>query len=304
MAITDVTRGAIIDAIILGSVEWAGRLDEVAFLSRLYPLTEMASRDHRFGDAAGDIWQHRVNNAHDWEDDWVFYDPRFDLMHGDDEPFLKFLAETVHPRVRPVPEEAAALVETYNEHLRPDGYELVAVTTISGRPVYAARSLLSVPGALRDVERSTAVLDRDYMSRLITRMEASIETDPELAIGTAKELIEAACKTILEHHGVAVNKKWDVPKLMWEAAELLKLTPEGVPETAPAAQTIRKILGSLAAVVGGTAELRNEYGTGHGKGPRQSSLQPRHARLAVSAASTLAVFLFETFEQRGAASRP
>lgn len=83
---------------------------------------------------------------------------------------------------------------------------------------------------------------------------------------------------------------------MKEAAKVLQLTPSGVPNDAPAADTIRKILGSLSSVVAGTAELRNAYGTGHGKGPGQAGLQPRHARLVVGAASTLAMFLFETFE--------
>ncbi len=129
-------------------------------------------------------------------------------------------------------------------------------------------------------------------------MQASIESDPELAIGTAKELIETACKTILDHHGITIEATWDVPKLMRETARVLKLTPEGVPEDTPAAGSIRKILGSFASVVGGTAELRNQYGSGHGKGPGHGSLQPRHARLVVGAASTLAMFLFETFDQR------
>jgi hypothetical protein len=33
----------------------------------------LPSNDPRFNDAAGDIWQHRINNF-DWDIDWVFYD--------------------------------------------------------------------------------------------------------------------------------------------------------------------------------------------------------------------------------------
>ncbi len=39
------------------------------------------------------------------------------------------------------------------------------------------------------------------------------------------------------------------------------------------------------------------YGTGHGQHGSSSGLTTRHAKLAVGAASTLAVFLFETHEQ-------
>lgn len=58
------------------------------------------------------------------------------------------------------------------------------------------------------------------------------------------------------------------------------------------------VLGSLGGIVSGIAELRNYYGTGHGKASGTSGLGPRHARLAVGAASTLAVFLFETYNDR------
>ena len=125
-AITEVTRRALIDEINVARLNWAGRLEEQAFLARLYDLSSMPSRDPRFSDAGGDIWQHRVNNL-DWDDDWVFYDTRFDLMHGPDEQLLRFLCETVHPAVRPVTSDADQYVELYNKHLRADGYANLAV---------------------------------------------------------------------------------------------------------------------------------------------------------------------------------
>lgn len=299
MAITQKTRTRIADAITARKIRWAGRMDEDAFLGRLYATTEMPSHDHRFRNAARDIWQHRVNNRDDWDDDWVFYDARFDIVHANDGDFLRFLAETVHPLVRPDVGEAEDLVELYNQLLRPDGYELAAVTEpISGQTLYAARAPLSVPPALREIEQSSVVADHDHLVRQITRMQACIDSDPGLAIGTAKELIESACKTILEHHDIEVAQGWRVARLMKETTAALQLTPAGIPDDAPAIASIRQLLGSLSAVVGAMAELRNAYGTGHGRGPSDVGLQPRHARLAVGAATTLAIFLFNTFDER------
>ncbi len=294
--ITDVTRRAIFDELHLGSFWWAGRLEETEFLSRLYQLDELPSNDPRFEDAFCDIWQHRVNNL-DWGHDWVFYGDRFGLLQ-DEEKFLQFIAATVHPMVRPDQDELEKMLSMYNRHLNADGWEMVEVTRISGRPVFAARSMLTVPSSLRHVEKSIVAGDTVYLTRQITRMEAAIETDPELAIGTAKELVEAASVTVLEALGVTIDKSWDLTRVVKEAGKRLKISPDEVKPGAAGEASIRKVLGSLAGVVAGTAELRNLYGTGHGKAASVSGLGPRHARLAAGAASTLAVFIFETYNQR------
>ena len=110
------------------------------FLARLYDLTKLPSHDRRYADAAGDIYQHCVNNS-DWSSDWVFYDSRFNILHSDDAEFLRFLCETVHPVVRPDPEEGLTLVAAYNQALIEDGWELTVAKQISGRPVYGARKV-------------------------------------------------------------------------------------------------------------------------------------------------------------------
>ena len=88
--------------------------------------------------AAGDIHQHRINWS-DWDDDWVFYDNRFNLIRVSDEEFLRFLCETVHPVVRPITEEAQELVHDYNKELTADGWSIVEVKQISGKPLFAAQ---------------------------------------------------------------------------------------------------------------------------------------------------------------------
>ena len=56
----------------------------------------------------------------------------------------------------------------------------------------------------------------------------------------------------------------------------------------------------IEQITNGIAELRNSYGTGHGKDAKSKGLSPRHAKLAVGAATTLAIFLVETHLERGA----
>lgn len=138
--ISEITRRAIFDFLSESDIDWAGRLQEDDFLSRLYDLTSMPSNDHRMINAAGDIHQHRVN-WRDWEDDWIFYDSRFNLLYTTDENLLRFLCETVHPIVQSNIEDAKIIVKAYNNELAKDGWSLVELKQISGRPVFAPQKV-------------------------------------------------------------------------------------------------------------------------------------------------------------------
>jgi AbiJ N-terminal domain 3/Abortive infection C-terminus len=301
MKITQITRRDIIDAIAVEKISWSGRLEEAEFLARLFDLAVLPSRDHRFRDAAGDIWQHRVNNF-DWSDDWVFYDSRFNLMNGDDETLLRFLCETIHPVVRPDPTEAQRMCQLYNQYLQNDGFQIVEKTRLSGKPVYIGRYVgVAATPAVAAVRDTLGGTDPGYVVQQITRMEAAVVSDPALAIGTAKELVETCCKTILDARGVAFSRSADLPELVKITIKQLALAPNDIPDSAKAVETVRRLLNNLATITQGVAELRNQYGTGHGKAAGSKGLGPRHAKLAVGAASTLAVFLAETHNEK---SRP
>jgi len=142
-------------------------------------------------------------------------------------------------------------------------------------------------------------VDAPYLVQQIERIENQIESDPRLAIGTSKELVETVCKTILTDRGVEFDRKWELSDLIKRTREELKLVPDDVPDSAKAADTIRRLLGNLGSITQSLAELRNAYGTGHGHDGRAKGLSPRHARLAAGAACTLAKFLFETHQHRG-----
>jgi len=298
MRITEITRRDIIDTLKAERVKWWGRLDETDFLSRIFDLSNLPSTDDRHKNAAGDIWQHRIINF-DWDDDWIFYDPRFNLLKSKDDVFLRFLCETIHPIVRPSVTEAEQLCEIYNQHLKNDGFQLVVNTRISGKPVFAGRyiGVDSTPN-IATARDSLIGADAGYVAQQITRMEVAVQDDPGLAIGTAKELIETCCRTILTERGVEIPRNPDLTQLVKLTSNELALTPEDIPEQAKASRTIKRLLSNLATISQGIAELRNKYGTGHGKEANSRGLSPRHAKLAVGAASTLAVFLTETHRAR------
>jgi hypothetical protein len=130
----------------------------------------------------------------------------------------------------------------------------------------------------------------------IVRIRNAVHDDPELAIGTTKEMLESVMKTVVESFGVSADKK-EISDLLKLVQKKLNLEPSEVSPSARGAQTIKRTLSNLGQIVTGINELRNLYGTGHGK-VNPTGVSERHARLVVGAGTTLAVFIMETFEAR------
>lgn len=187
--------------------------------------------------------------------------------------------------------DPAALKREYDKLLgclRRDGYEFH-----DGRLRAKGDSAL-----LRHLSATAATLEAEYLKAQVDRLAEAVEQDSDLAIGQAKELVETSCKTILATSGESGYERLDLVPLVKQTMKHLQLMPADIPDAAKGAQTIKAVLGNLAMISQGMAELRNLYGTGHGKHAKHKRLPVRHARLAVGAATTLASFLFETHAAR------
>lgn len=136
----------------------------------------------------------------------------------------------------------------------------------------------------------------DYIKQSIDLMDKLKESNPTEAIGKAKELIESCCKTILDEFGIKYKTTDDLSDLSKKTFKQLNLLPEDIDDALPLSQTLKQILGSLRGISSGLAELRNAYGTGHGKSDNYKGLAPRHSKLAVGCAITLVTFLWDCFE--------
>lgn len=160
-----------------------------------------------------------------------------------------------------------------------------------------ATRLLSGQVNLDHLKTTATTFDAKHLAEQIRRIENSINNDPALAIGTAKELIETCCKTILSERGKSIEGTPDIPTLTKATLKELKLVPEDVSEEARGRDVIKRILQNLGSIGNGLAELRGLYGTGHGKAGKATGLTVRHAKLAVGTASALTTFLFDTHKE-------
>ena len=143
-----------------------------------------------------------------------------------------------------------------------------------------------------------STLDTSHLSVYLDRINNSVESDPELAVGTTKELVEATLKSILRGLNESFDEsKEDIPVLLKKVQKALELAPGEIDAERRGADAIKRILSNLGAVAIGVAELRNLYGSGHGRSQRRV-VDARLARLVVGSGGTLCKFLLEKYEDR------
>ncbi len=73
-----------------------------------------------------------------------------------------------------------------------------------------------------------ASLDVKHLNIYIDRINASVNTDPALAIGSMKELRESTFKTILACKGITVNSGDDIPQLLKAVQKSLELASDDI----------------------------------------------------------------------------
>lgn len=185
------------------------------------------------------------------------------------------------------------------EYPRPDEGSNFQYATLYSK----CKTILLRVNSLKDFHISNAEslkdkFSSDYLTKQIELMTKLQSENPTSAIGLAKELIESCCKTVLERMGIACDRNWDMSKLTGETLKQLSLVPSSISETDSIAKEIKAVLGNLRGITSNLAEIRNNYGSGHGKSSTFTGLEERHAKLAVGCSITFVTFLWDTYEGR------
>lgn len=139
--------------------------------------------------------------------------------------------------------------------------------------------------------------DLTALTAEFTRAESSLATDPAAAMLAACAIIEAFCKVYIEDNPGLGMPGTPTIKPLWAVVQKhLGLDPAEMVD-----EDLKRILGGLASVVDGLGAARTHASSAHGRGRKAYRVEVRHARLAVNAAHTLAVFLLETWDARRSA---
>ena len=134
-------------------------------------------------------------------------------MH-DDKVFKKFLEQIFHPVVIDLDSSCGKYLEEINLILRYGSVCLSPVGEMTGRPIYKVIPL--VINRLTN-EYSSQIKNKfssKFIDSQVTIMINNIESNPNVSIGKAKELLESCAKTILDEMNVEYDEKMEIMPLM------------------------------------------------------------------------------------------
>lgn len=229
----------------------------------------------------------RVPSVRDKLNELLFIDPT-----GKD--IARMIEHVADPRAYiSEPEKGEAVIDYLNKALDADGFRVSVVR------VKACLQKIAGDSAVIDAFGSKAkALDFDTVTREIDRALSNAEADPEDAVTAACSVLESVCRSILLDMGEELPGKKDISGLMKALQDLLGLSPGRTDLPADVADDVRQVLSGLTTTAKGIGALRTHGGDAHGRERGRKSVDARIARLAVHSASTVSLFLIETWERQ------
>lgn len=191
------------------------------------------------------------------------------------------------------PPRHAAVLDHLNRVLRYDGFELQQ----QGLKVRLVMAGHATP-VVEQLSGMVETISFDTVQRDLDRALASIEADPEDAITAACSTIESVCRSVLIELGEPLPAKKDVQGLFNAVKVPLGLSPDRSDLDPLIAGDVRTTLGGLTTVIQGVGALRTHAGDAHGRERGYARVDARIGRLSIHAASTVALFLIETWQRK------
>lgn len=121
----------------------------------------------------------------------------------------------------------------------------------------------------------------------------NIENSPRESVSAACNILETLFKVYIHDEGLVMPSKMDLQSVWKVVREEMGFNASLVEDN-----DLKKIISGVFSTVDGIGSLRSHASSAHGQGRNAYKLKPRHARLAVNSAHTLALFFIESWDDR------
>ncbi|WP_218117987.1 abortive infection family protein [Nitrosospira sp. Nl5] len=125
------------------------------------------------------------------------------------------------------------------------------------------------------------------------RALSNVELSPREAVSAASNILESLCKLYIDDEHLVSPAKQDLKPVWLIVRKHLGFDPSQVED-----QDLQTILTGLISIVDGVGALRTHASSAHGSGRKSYKLEPRHARLAIHSAHTVALFVLESWKKK------
>ncbi|MCV7040508.1 abortive infection family protein, partial [Mycolicibacterium moriokaense] len=151
--------------------------------------------------------------------------------------------------------------------------------------------ILSDSGEIAELVVNLDTGGRPALNEQLSRLQRA-DDDPALALGSAKDLLEAVAKFVLSELEWPIQPNADFGQLWYLARERLGILPQQVAGTTLGANHIKSVLQSAWTIAEQVNALRNLQGTGHGR-TLPTGVTAELARLVVKEACSVAEFALD-----------
>ncbi len=129
-----------------------------------------------------------------------------------------------------------------------------------------------------------------YIRELWKKSIRRLDSDPEGAITTARTLVEATCKQILDNYNVRYGSDVKLNQLYKDTAKVLDLAPSNTTE-----EPFKQLMSGLFSIVNAVSAIRNKVSDSHAIENELDRPDTRHATLCVTISGAISEFLLTTF---------
>lgn len=121
----------------------------------------------------------------------------------------------------------------------------------------------------------------------------NVNSEPREAVSAACNILESIFKIYISDEKLDLPQRQDLQNVWKVVRSDLGFDPGKVEDT-----DLKKILSGILSVVDGIGAFRTHASSAHGQGRKLYNVKPRHARLAIHSAHTLALFVLETWDEK------
>ncbi|OBU35831.1 abortive infection family protein [Photobacterium phosphoreum] len=126
-----------------------------------------------------------------------------------------------------------------------------------------------------------------------TRALANVNSEPRESVSAACNILESIFKVYIADEKLTKPQKQDLQNVWKVVRGDLGFDTKLVQD-----DDLKKVLSGILSIVDGIGAFRTHASSAHGEGRVMYNLKPRHARLAIHSAHTIAMFILETWDEK------